>query len=354
MPGDEQVLPVADPAAHDLEWNQWTVFVPDDRQYVDLSFFTAKDEDDVGHLFAIRVDGQLLYSGRAGIDHAADELVAKRDIPFPVRRGLHKIEVHMDDQEYALEEDDDLHCNDYDGPPGYVDAIAFHDAAGDTCGDVTPPVITCPADLTSECSTTGGAPATDPMIAAFLAGASATDDVDQNPEITHDAPAFFTNGTTLVTFTATDDAENTATCSASVTLVDTQPPEIVSAFQITPGTLHPPNHKLVTMTVPAIVAEDVCDPAPTIVCAVASDEPPAMTGSGDTPVDIVFDGQGVSTQGTGPREITSDQGTGTFSLQLRAERSGRGDGRTYTAECVAMDASGAESNSRSSAVEVPH
>ncbi len=352
FPGDAEILPVAQANGYKLEWNQWTVSVPADYQYADLSFFTEKDEDNIGHLFAIRIDGQLLYSGRAGVNHGVNTLVEKKNLFFPLKKGLHKIEVHMDDQEYT-ETDDNYHCNDYDGPPGYVDAIVFHNAPGDSCGDVTPPQITCPTNATVECSAAGGAPASHPTIAAFLAGASATDNVDPSPEITHNAPAFFSTGTTTVTFTATDDALNTATCTATVTVADTTPPALTSAFTLAPATLRPPNHKLGKITVPTLVAADVCDAVPLIFCSVESNEPTNGTGDGDTPSDIVFNGEVIATQGTGPRQISTNAGSGTFSLELRAERSGKGNGRAYSASCEAVDAAGLHSQARTTTVKVP-
>ena len=76
-------------------------------------------------------------------------------------------------------------------------------------------------------------------------------------------------------------------------------------------------------------------------------------GDGDTPFDIVFNGVPVATQGTGEQAITSADGQGTFTLQLRAERSGAGQGRTYTASCVSVDASNNRGTGQTSKVFVP-
>ena len=89
--------------------------------------------------------------------------------------------------------------------------------------DTTAPSITPPSNVTV--STTGtSVPADDPAIAAFLAGATATDVADASPAITNNAPGAFPVGTTTVTFTATDDEGNQTTATASVTVVQTATP----------------------------------------------------------------------------------------------------------------------------------
>ena len=259
----------------------------------------------------------------------------------------------MDDQEYATGDNNpNFHCNDYDGPAGFVDAIAFHNAPGAACGDQTPPQITCPAGLTLECSATGGVPASTAAAMAFLAGASATDDIDTTPTITTNAPTFFPNGTTTVAFTAKDDAGNAATCSASVTVSDTTPPQL-AAFAFSPSKLAPPNHKLVPISVPTLVATDVCDAAPSIRCSVANSELPNGLGDGNQPIDIIFNGNKIATQAMVERQIVTSAGKGTFTLQLRAERSGTGNGRTYTTSCVGVDTVGNRSTASAATVVVP-
>jgi len=89
-----------------------------------------------------------------------------------------------------------------------------------TVVDTTPPVITCPDDVTVDCNGPAGTYATDPQLSDFFAGVSATDVVDPNPVITNDAPSLFPLGTTVVTFTATDFSGNSSTCTAAVTVVD--------------------------------------------------------------------------------------------------------------------------------------
>jgi endo-1,4-beta-xylanase len=120
-----------------------------------------------------------------------------------------------------------------------------------------------------------------------------------------------------------------------VTVVDTTPPQL--SFSLTPNTLWPPNHKLVTVTADLHVADN-CDPAPAVrLTSVASNELDNGLGDGDTADDI---------QGAVP-------GTDDRSFRLRAERSGEGSGRTYTVIYEATDASSNRTRA-SQVVRVPH
>jgi HYR domain len=189
-------------------------------------------------------------------------------------------------------------------------------------------------------------------VSAFLAGATATDAIDPAPTITNDAPSLFPNGATMVHFTATDASGNAASCSALVTVRDTTPPQL-TAFSLNPGTLKPPNHKLINISVPVLSATDACDASPAIRCSVGSSESPNAEGDGNTAVDIIFNGASITTQSTGERLVTTAAGKGSFTLALRAERSGKLNGRTYTTNCAAVDATGNRSATKTSKVVVP-
>src|SRR5678816_2030644 len=85
----------------------------------------------------------------------------------------------------------DFHCNVYNGPSGFLDAVAFHSDVDAVCGDVTPPQITCPNGISLECNTTGGVSATDPKIVAFLTAATSTDHAPPTPALTYISPTSF-------------------------------------------------------------------------------------------------------------------------------------------------------------------
>jgi hypothetical protein len=105
--------------------------------------------------------------------------------------------------------------------------------------DVTPPTVTPPAAITVAATSLAGIPNTDPAIAAFLNGATATDNVGVVGAITNDAPANIPllpvntlppvlGSTTLVTFSARDAAGNVGTNISTITVVDNQAPVIAN------------------------------------------------------------------------------------------------------------------------------
>ena len=104
-----------------------------------------------------------------------------------------------------------------------------------TVEDTTPPTVTVPGLITVEGDTLGGAADSNTAIAAFLAGATASDIVDGNLDtsITNDAPVLFPVGVTVVEFSVTDNAGNTATATSTVTVEDTTPPTVTVPSDIT-------------------------------------------------------------------------------------------------------------------------
>jgi gliding motility-associated-like protein len=93
-----------------------------------------------------------------------------------------------------------------------------------TVADAEAPDITCPANISQDNDM-------DECSAVVMLPSATTDDLCSLPvTVTNDAPAGneFPVGTTTVTYTATDDAGNTATCSITVTVNDTQEPIITN------------------------------------------------------------------------------------------------------------------------------
>jgi hypothetical protein len=127
------------------------------------------------------------------------------------------------------------------------------------------------------------------------------------------------------------------TANTSVTIQDTKPPTIT--VQLTPAELRPPNHKMIDVMA-TVVAQDLCDPHPSIVLtSIVSDEPDDATGNGDG--STIDDIQQAAI------------GTSDFNFRLRAERAGSGDGRVYTFTYTATDACGL-STAAAANVLVPH
>ncbi len=141
----------------------------------------------------------------------------------------------------------------------------------------------------------------------------------------------FGMGPNVVTLTVTDTATGlSSTDTVTVTVVDTTPPTISVAG--VPTDLWPANHKMVRFF-PVVTVSDACDPSPTVTLKVTSSEPDDGTGDGNTSGDIVIHS---------PTDV-----------ELRAERSGNGPGRTYTLVWTATDDSGNFKNF-TAVVTVPH
>lgn len=102
--------------------------------------------------------------------------------------------------------------------------------------------------------------------------------------------------------------------------------------------LWPPNHKMVNVTIQANAIDNSGGPM-SLTAIVTSNEPEDGLGDGDMSPDWT--------------EPMVDQTTGVITLQLRAERSGRGNGRTYTITVIAEDDSGNSSQANVNII-VPH
>lgn len=111
----------------------------------------------------------------------------------------------------------------------------------------------------------------------------------------------------------------------------------IAGIKAQPNTLWPPNHKMVRVTVSAMVPEDYYDTYDTApfckVISVSSNEPDNGLGDGDTVPDW---------------EIID-----AATVNLRAERAGNGAGRVYTLTVECADPAG-DSATEYVTVTVPH
>jgi len=157
-------------------------------------------------------------------------------------------------------------------------------------------------------------------------------DPDGDPTTVVQSPAGpYPLGDTSVTLTVTDASGASDSCTATVTVVDTDAP-MIGAVSASPNVLWPPNHKMVAVAVIAN-ATDNCSAAPVCkIVSVMSNEPVNGLGDGDTAPDWMVSGD--------------------LAVKLRAERSGIGSGRIYTITVGCADASG-NSSSNMTVVTVP-
>ena len=108
-------------------------------------------------------------------------------------------------------------------------------------------------------------------------------------------------------------------------------PLTISSVTASPNRLWPPNHKFVPVTV-SVSASSACGAVSCSIVSVQSDEPENAIGDGNTAPDWNI--------------------TGALKVNLRAERSGPGDGRVYTVNVQCTDT--AHTATSSTTVEVPH
>jgi hypothetical protein len=124
--------------------------------------------------------------------------------------------------------------------------------------DTVEPSVTCPGDMTVECTNSAG------TVVSFEHTATDICDVNLELECIPPSGSVFAPGTTMVTCSATDDAGNLGDCSFTVTVADTTPPTIVCS----------PDIEMVS-AIPAPVifestASDLCDTNPVVTCVPAS------------------------------------------------------------------------------------
>jgi len=138
-------------------------------------------------------------------------------------------------------------------------------------------------------------------------------------------------GENIITLTVSDGID-TDTDEVVITVEDVTPPSF-DAISATPNVLWPPNHNMVPVFL-SVSASDNCDQNLSFqIINVSSNEPENGLGDGDTEPDW---------------EITGD-----LTINLRAERSGKGTGRVYTIMVRCVDHVGNYSD-RQVNVTVPH
>ena len=203
--------------------------------------------------------------------------------------------------------------------------VAYEFLKEDVYPDVTPPTIDCPPDLDLEYPAD-----TDPNATGWAEAFDIRDGlpmVSYEDAVTGSCPIVITR-----TWTATDLAGNSTSCVQIITVNDTTPPDF-SELTVTPAVLWPPNHKMILVT-PAWDVNDIADEEVDVQFKdVLVNEPDNGRGDGNTNDDVQVQPDG--------------------TIYLRAERSGRGDGRIYTLIYEAIDDCGNVSE-RSVTVTVPH
>ena len=209
------------------------------------------------------------------------------------------------------------------------------EGAGQTCSftvtvaDRQAPSVVCPLNITVNTSS-GQCSAVIPE--TQLGIATATDNCDGNRVVTlTGVPTgnLYPVGITNVTYSATDESGNSATCSQTITVVDNEPP-VIAGESASVVVLSPSNHTMRDVTI-NYTATDNC--AVTSVVNVTSNEPINGVGDGDTDPDWIV--------------------TDNHHVILRAERSANGTGRIYTIRITATDASG-NTAIKTVEVRVPH
>jgi PKD domain len=142
-------------------------------------------------------------------------------------------------------------------------------------------------------------------------------------------------GETNLSYFARDKAGNVEAEKTLTVRIDRTAPTLTCSAS--PSVLWPPNHRLVQVSVSVDVQDALAGPGTFVLADATSSEPDEGLGDGDTRHDI---------QGFEP-------GTADTSGSLRAERSGRGSGRTYGLIYRGADAAGSTA-ACTARVRVPH
>ena len=223
------------------------------------------------------------------------------------------------------------------------------EAGGTTPGPTTPqgpsavppntaPLAAAGVDQTVECATHSGS-----VVNLTSAGSSDGDgqivlyEWFENGELIATGPTpsvTLALGAHSIILRVRDDDGGTNDDLVVVRVQDTHAPTL--AMNVTPTRLWPPNHTM-RLVASNVTASDACDPKPSLVVTVTSNEPVNGLGDGDT----------------APDWSVEQDGAGLVDVWVRSERSGLGDGRVYSLSAVATDGSG-NGTASAGTVRVPH
>jgi hypothetical protein len=153
----------------------------------------------------------------------------------------------------------------------------------------------------------------------------------------------FPIGTTTATLTVSDGRGGAAVRDVVVHVQDTTAPEVECTTDV--AMLWPARHDMRTVSVHIMVSDAVSDPQliVPVYATIRSDEPDDAIGTGDgsTTGDVNgldgFDGAVDITPSLVFDPLIGANGAWTTTVQLRAERDGTGDGRTYTIDIEVID-----------------
>lgn len=207
----------------------------------------------------------------------------------------------------------------------YIFTLTVSDGAESDSDDVsvtvinTVPVADAGQDITKE--------ATGPTTTVTLNGSGTDADGDALTYSWSDGSTDAVNtvelgvGTHNFTLTVSDGQGASDTDEVTVKIEDTTAPEL--NYSTETNSLWPPNHKMV-LVMTGITAADIADESAVAEVSVSSNESTNGKGDGNTDSDWEI-------------VLMPD---GSYDVYLRAERSGKGKGRTYTVTVSSEDASG--------------
>jgi hypothetical protein len=144
----------------------------------------------------------------------------------------------------------------------------------------------------------------------------------------------FPLGEHSIDLVVSDGVNDPVTVTVLVTVQDTTGPSLGPVTCPATGILWPPNHKLEPITVCSYAFDNDWSGSITLDVRVESSEPPDADADGNTIPDVVYIPDQANCW-----SWDAETG-GTINLELRSERQGTGDGRTYTIFITATDASG--------------